>query len=117
MVIIDSIFYYTVFCGEKIPQENIEKELMLASYDIDSFINYKDQKLTPYQEERVKMAICQKAEENYNALDTGEFAGLSSFSLGDMSISLKDTDSEKAGGLTPAVKRFLMPTNLLNRCI
>lgn len=111
MITVDSSFYYANYNGNLIQEEDIEKELERATWDIFNVINKIDG-LTPFQENAVKMAICAQAD--VNKTNNAGINGLASFSLGDMSISI---DNTKKARIDASVRRYLLNTNLLNRCV
>lgn len=112
MIVVDSSFYYTNYNGNLIPEEEIERELERATWDIFNVINKIDG-LTQFQENAVKMAICAQADVN-KANNNAGINGLASFSLGDMSITI---DNTKKARIDASVRRYLLNTNLLNRCV
>ena len=112
MILVDSSFYYNEYNGNLLNEEEIERELERATWDIFNLINKIDG-LTPFQERSVKMAICAQAEAN-KANNNAGINGLASFSLGDMSISI---DNSKKTRIDASVRRYLLRTNLINRCI
>jgi hypothetical protein len=111
MIIVDSSFYYSEYNGNLIPEEEVERALEGATWDIFNLINKIDG-LTPFQEKCVKMAICAQADVN-KTNDTG-INGLASFSLGDMSVTI---DNSKKTRMDKTVRRYLLRSNLINRCI
>lgn len=110
MIKVDSSFYYSEYEGSLITVDNIEAALDKATYDIYNLLN-KTSGFTAFQENLIKLAICAQAEENIN---NNSVTGITSFSLGDMSISI---DNSKNKRMPDSVKRYLLRTGLINRCL
>lgn len=111
MIKVDSSFYYTDYGGILISENEIEAALDKATYDVCNLLN-KVRRITAFQERLVKLAICAMADENL--LNNNGISGLTSFSLGDMSISVDNTKNKR---MPDSVKRYLLRTGLINRCL
>lgn len=111
MIKVSSSFYYSNYEGKLISENEIESALEKATYDIYNLLNKADG-FTVFQENMIKMAICAQADENLNK--NNSINGLSSFALGDMSISI---DNSKNRRIPDSVKRYLLRTGLINRCL
>lgn len=108
MIKVDSSFYYSNYSGSLISENDIEAALDKATYDVYNLLNKMDG-FTPFQENLVKLAICAQADENIN---NNSVAGLTSFSLGDMSISIDNTKNKR---MPDSVRRYLLRSGLINR--
>lgn len=111
MIKVDSSFYYSNYSGSLISINDIEAALDKATYDVYNLLN-KVNGFTPFQENLVKLAICAMADENINS--NNSISGLTSFSLGDMSISI---DGSKNKRMPDSVRRYLLRSGLINRCL
>lgn len=111
MITVDSSFYYANYAGTLLDGTEVEAALDKAAWDVSNLLN-KNKNLTDFQIECVKYAICAQADDN-KANNNG-INGLASFSLGDMSISI---DNSKKTRCPESVKRYLLKSGLLNRCI
>ena len=97
----DSDYYEDVYEGTKIPEQYIDYYLTKASEKIDSltfnrivYITF--EKLTPFQQEKVKRACCMCAEYFYsNDIDSAGGGNITSYQVLDISVSVdnkNDTD-------------------------
>lgn len=102
-----------------IPPDQLEKVLDRASDQVDNLtynriVAWGFDKLTPFQQGRVKKAVCQQADFTYQY---GEYLDmpLSGYSAGSISLSFKSV--EGAGGVqtTEAVANLLKATGLTDR--
>lgn len=117
----DFSFYSDVYKGKK---QEAEIDLNTAALEIytATYCRAKDNKVTPYQREMIKLAICAQADYNANTLDTADVGieGVTSYSIGDVSISF-DANSESSSSSQSSVckkaRKYLLPTGLLNRCV
>ncbi len=111
MIKVDSSFYYTDYGGILISENEIEAALDKATYDVYNLLN-KIRGFTAFQERMIKFAICAMADENIS--NNNSISGLTSFSLGDMSISIDNTKNKR---MPDSVRRYLLRTGLINRCL
>jgi len=111
MIKVSSSFYYSNYSGSLISENEIESALEKATYDVYNLLNKSDG-FTVFQENMIKLAICAMADENLNK--NNGINGLASFSLGDMSISI---DNSKNKRISDSVRRYLLRTGLINRCL
>ena len=98
---VDKEYYSSIFKGEIIPEEDIEKYLELAQEKIDS-ITYNRivaigfDNLTEFQKEKISKAICYQAdyicENGYNNEDNRD---ISSYSVLDISVSVDNSNANK----------------------
>lgn len=125
-VVADYKYYRDVFKGHK-SEEEIDLDTASMEVYMATYCRAKKDKVTPFQCEMVKMAICAQADNNANTVDTATGAELpdnvESYSIGDVSIGFdtsKTTPAESATSQTGICKRarkYLLPTGLLNRCV
>ena len=93
---VDSGYYKDSF-GGKIPPGKVNSCLAEAHDDVDAMTYYRIHKigfgsLTPFQQERVRRAVCYQAEHIYQR----ELArGMSGYSIGDVSVSLADSGAAR----------------------
>ncbi len=97
-----SEYYYNSFKGNVLQLEDADRYLQEATEKIDSItfnriVRIGFDNLTPFQKEKVQKAVCYQAEyilENgYN--DEEKEKDISSYSVLDISVNVKDNDSEK----------------------
>lgn len=95
----DLEYYVTEFSGEKLPDYEIEKFLEMAQAKIDSVtfnrinaIGFEN--LTPFQQEKVKQAVCYQAEYICESGYDSNDANIASYSVLDISVNMK-SDGEK----------------------
>lgn len=92
----DRNYYFDTFGGDLIPAESVDKYLELAQEKIDSitfnrivYIGF--DKLTSFQQDKIKKAVCYEAEHilnnGYNNEDNSD---ISSYNVLDISVNLKD---------------------------
>lgn len=122
----DESFYFDDYGGTTIPDappELMERMLKQASRAVDRATLHRIQdfdKLTTFQREQVRMAVCAQADYNFKFGDLAAVLGLAgSYSIGDVSISGKSELGLSAEAqhyrLCDEAIDFLMPTDLLNR--
>lgn len=99
---VDENYYSNTFNGTKIPDDDIEKYLELAQEKIDSItfnriVEIGFNNLTEFQREKISKAICYQAEyilkNGFN--DEDKEKSISSYSVLDISVNVKDSDSNK----------------------
>lgn len=114
----DAQYYTDVYMGTIVPVEELEKTLSHASDQVDSMTYNRItaagfDSLTPFQQERVRKAVCAQAE---FIAQYGEFtnAPLQGFSAGGISMSFA---GERINGVATsrAVKGYLDQTGLTSR--
>ncbi len=92
----DSEYYFSIFNGKKLNEENIEEYLKLSQEKIDSItfnriVKISFDNLTEFQKERVKEAICYQAEYIFeNGYNNENNSNISSYNVLDINISVKD---------------------------
>lgn len=97
---VDEDYYFGEFNGEKLDEP--EKYLNLAQEKIDSITFNRIAKkgfdnLTEFQKEKIKEAICYQAEYIFeNGFNNEENSDISSYSVLDINISVKDKKQSKA---------------------
>ena len=106
-----SSFYFSEYDGTVLNEDNVENALYIAAVDIFNMCNGKEPR-TDFQKDLYQRAICKQAEVNETADNIP--AGMTSFSIDGMSYSF---DTSKTSGINKDVKKFLLPTGLLNRCL
>lgn len=88
-------FYKSIYRGSSIPDEKIQDILERASSDVDIITRRSIHKLggfdnlSEYEKTQVQMATCHQADHLYTKADV---AGLSSYSIGDVSVSFGSTE-------------------------
>lgn len=116
MAYADSTYYKTVFYGELIPDERLERLLARASEKIDeaTFNLPRFLKLSDYEVEMLKKATCAEAEalEEYGEDD----APINSYSVGDISVSV-DSFASRGGLISSKAFKYLSNTRLMTRII
>lgn len=124
MAYADGTYYKTVFYGVEIPDEDLERLLARASEKID-YATYNRSRhfddLSEYEQEMIQKATCSEAEAIYTYGDNDDgVAGLSGYSIGDVSVSLggQDTINSITGGLV-SIKayKYLKNTRLVSRIL
>lgn len=105
-----SAFYFNEFDGTILTQDNAEKSLCDAAVDVWNMCSGKEPK-TPFQKKMYEMAICAQAEANLSSQSIPN--GLTSFSIDGLSYSFDNTKNK----IDTNVKKYLLPTGLLNRCL
>ena len=113
---VDYAFYAEKYKGSQIEAE-IADVLDRAAINIftATFCRTKASKLTPFQTDMAKMAICAEAEYLASTDDNPELDGVTAYSIGDVSISF-DTSKTQAK-ICDKARSYLLPTGLLNRCL
>ena len=102
---IDSSYYTDTFGGTAIPSNEVGRYLELAQEKIDSvtynrIVDIGFDKLTEFQQEKVKKAICYQAEYIFeNGYNDGG-AGVASYSVLDISISVDANKQSRASKLS-----------------
>ena len=107
----DATFYSNTFKGSMIPEDELEKQLNLASMDIDSLTYNRIggetglAMLTPFQKAMVEQAVCLHAEYMY---EYGSFldSPLGGYSAGSTSVSLKNTGIAGQNGVNTSRRVF-----------
>ena len=100
---VDKEYYSNTFTGKKIPEEELDKYLTLASEKIDDITFNRIEgigfdKLTTFQKECIQKAVCYQAEYYFEHGATASIGKVSSFSVLDISINTskeEETDAEK----------------------
>lgn len=111
MQYVDKDFYLNVYKGTTIPESEIEQKLMLASLDIDTLTfnrvqhKFEHDKLTRFQLERIKLAVCMQADFTHTYSDMLE-SPLSSYSAGTVSVNLNTTSIVTHNGVNTSAKCF-----------
>lgn len=113
---VDYAFYSEKYKGTQ-SEEEITDALEKAAINvyIATFCRTKASKLTPFQLQMAKMAICAEADYLSTTNDVNELDGITAYSIGDVSISF-DTSKTQAK-ICDKTRSFLLPTGLLNRCL
>lgn len=119
MAYVDSDYYKNTYRGSVIPDDEIDNKLEIASDDIDSLtynriIGIGFDKLTTFQQDKIKKAVCLQAEFIYQYAD---FINLpvDSYSAGSVSLSF---GKESNGVKTPdKVMNYLNQTGLTCRTL
>lgn len=99
---VDSGYYINEFKGSKITDKEVEKYLKLSQEKIDSITYNRIVKigfdnLTEFQQEKVKDAMCYQAEYIFeNGFNNEDNNDISSYSVLDINITVKDTKNTKA---------------------
>lgn len=120
-------FYTEEYRGEAIPGELVDTFLRRASRAIDRAVMYRiiDIDYWPFFARRqIQLAVCSEADNIFHR-DTDEgvmdVIGVGSYSVGDVSVSMKQSDDKASDsltghyGLSEETIGFLMPTGLLDR--
>lgn len=105
-----SAFYFNEFDGTILTQDNCEKALLDAALDVWNMCNGKEPK-TPFQKNLYEMAICAQAEVNLSSQNIPP--GLTSFSIDGLSYSFDNSKNK----IDTNVKKYLLASGLLNRCL
>lgn len=119
MAYVDTIYYKDTYKGALIPDEELENRLELASDNVDTLtynritgIGFDN--LTPFQQDKIKKAVCIQAEFNYQY---GDYLDLpvDSYSAGSVNVSF---GKESNGVRTPnSVVNYLSQTGLTCRIL
>lgn len=86
----DINFYKSTYYGNSIPDINLDKVLEKASQDVDIITRNKIKKLggferlSDYEKKQVQLAVCHQADYIHTK---SSMEGLSSYSIGDVSVS------------------------------
>lgn len=107
-------WYKNTYQGSSIPDDKLQSTLDRASMDVDNLTRMKIKKLggfsqlSEFEQVRVRLAVCSQADHLHfkSSLD-----GISSYSVGDISISVQDSLTEYDN----ACVRYLNMTRLINR--
>lgn len=89
-------FYKNNYNGNSIPDEDLQSELDKASMAVDRLTRMKIKKLggfgrlSEFEQHQVQMAVCSQADHTYTKAST---KGLSSYSVGDISVSFGESSS------------------------
>lgn len=89
----DVNFYKNTYHGTSIPDEDIQAMLDRASLDVDVITRRKINRLggfsqlSEFEQQQVRLATCSQAEHLYLK---NSMKGFSSYSIGDVSVSVKD---------------------------
>lgn len=118
MPYVDNEYYLNEYCGATIPEETLGTVLQRASDQVDSMTYNRilaqgfDQ-LTPFQQERVKKAVCAQAD---FIAQYGEFTDipLQGFSAGGISMSFSG-DRINGVATSRTVQNYLSQTGLTSR--
>lgn len=117
----DYAFYTGAYKGKK---TEAEIDLNTAALEIytATFCRAKEDKVTPYQREMIKLAICAQADYNASTIDTADagLEGVTAYSIGDVSISFDanaESSNSSQSGICKKARKYLLPTGLLNRCV
>lgn len=106
-------WYKNTYHGNSIPDDSLQDKLDKASMDVDRLTRMKIktyggfEKLSSYEQNCVQLAVCAQAEHLYTK---ASMEGVSSYSIGDVSVSL-DTVSEYSTECTA----YLSMTRLMYR--
>ena len=113
---VDYAFYADKYKGSQTEAE-ISDALDRAAINIfiATYCRTKASKLTPFQTQMAKMAICAEADYLATTNDVNELDGITAYSIGDVSISF-DTSRTQAK-ICDKARSYLLPTGLLNRCL
>ena len=114
----DFDFYANTYKGKE-TEETIGDLLDKASAQVFTATQCrtKSTKLTPFQREMTKMAICEQAEYLNKTEEAGELEGVTGYTIGDVSISFDASKSSNNSGVCEKARAYLLPTGLLNRCL
>lgn len=113
-------FYRDVYNGEK-SEEEVDLENAALDVYIATSCRAKNGRLTPFQMQMVQLAICAQADYNANIV-TGEELGdnVASYEIGDVKISFNaetNTTTTSQYVICDKARKYLLPTNLLNRVV
>lgn len=106
-------YYKDTYHGNSIPDEQLQGFLERASMNVDTLTRMKIKRLggfsqlSEFEQIRVQLAVCSQADYLYSK---STMEGVSSYSIGDVSVSL-----EKAAEYDTACLSYLRATNLLYR--
>ena len=87
-------FYENIYHGNSIPDDILQSKLDKASMDVDVLTRMKIKKyggfeqLSSYEKNCVQLAVCAQADYSHTK---ASMAGLSSYSIGDVSASFDDS--------------------------
>lgn len=121
----DYDFYKDVYRGSE-SEDIITDALEQAAMQVftATFCRTKASKLSAFQTELVKMAICEQADNVSNKdmeVDMSEMAGVTGYTIGDVSISFDSSQVQTTvtskNIICDKARNYLMPTGLLNRCL
>lgn len=107
-------FYKNNYCGDSIPDDKLEGILKRASFDIDTLTRRKIhkfggfEKLSDFEKLCVQLAVCSQADYIHTK---GFVQGFSSYSVGDVSVSLDNTSGDYDKGCLA----YLNSTRLMYR--
>jgi hypothetical protein len=107
-------FYKNNYKGNSIPDDVLQGMLDKASTDIDNLTRMRIKKLggfnnlSDFEKLRVQLAVCSQADHNQFK---SSIKGFSSYSIGDVSISLKDD----VGDYSQSCVNYLKSTRLMYR--
>lgn len=94
-------FYKNRYCGNSIPDDCLQKELDKASDAVDVITRMRIKKLgginalSEFTQRQVQMAVCCQADYLYSK---SSISGVSSYSIGDVSVSVDATSSSNTCG-------------------
>ena len=106
-------FYKSTYHGNSIPDDCLQDKLDKASMDVDIVTRMKIKqlggfnKLSSYEQNCVQLAVCSQAEYKYTK---ASMDGVSSYSIGDVSVSIDATKEYDKGFMT-----YLSLTRLVYR--
>lgn len=113
---VDYAFYSEKYKGTQLEGEITDalKNAAINVY-IATFCRTKASKLTPFQTQMAKMAICAEADYIATTNDVNELDGITAYSIGDVSISFDNSKTQAK--ICDKARNYLIPTGLLNRCL
>ena len=113
---VDYAFYSEKYKGTQLEGEITDalKNAAINVY-IATFCRTKASKLTPFQTQMAKMAICEEADYLATTNDINELDGITAYSIGDVSISFDNSKTQAK--ICDKARNYLIPTGLLNRCL
>lgn len=106
-------YYKNTYRGSSIPDADIQNMLDKASMDVDTLTRMKIKQLggfsqlSNFEQIRVQLAVCSQAEYLHTK---ASLSGVSSYSIGDVSVSL-----EKSGDYDRGCIQYLSSTRLMYR--
>lgn len=116
MIKADSTFYFLTYKGNKLDKSNAEHLLEEAAVDVFNFTFGRTGRdnLTAFQTEMVKKAICAQAEYALENNNNFQDKNISSYSADGVSITFDNTN---ANAIPAIVRKYLLPTGLINRTL
>lgn len=118
MSYVDSIYYKGTYKGTLIPDAELDSKLEFASDDINSLtynriIGLGFDNLTPFQQDKIKKAVCIQAEFNYQYGDYMDLP-VDSYSAGSVSLNFGNSSVVKSPN---SVANYLRQTGLTCRVL